>query len=60
MIAPPPFKLKCPQCGHSKIVKPKSDVINPMDYFSVCSKCKEEMKREELGGIYKLFTKVFK
>ena len=48
MIAPKPFKFKCPQCGYSKIVRPKSDVLNPTDWNSICPKCKATMNKVEL------------
>lgn len=56
MIAPKPFKQKCPKCGFSKIVKPKSDAINPMDYINICPKCKSEMQRKDLNIFDKLFS----
>lgn len=60
MIQPPPYKYKYPKCSYSKIVRPKSDVLSPMDFISTCPKCKTKMKREELSGISKLFTEIFK
>jgi len=59
MIAPQAYKLKCPKCGYSKTVKPKSDVLNPTDMLKVCPKCKVAMKREELSGLSKLFGNLF-
>ena len=55
MIVPKPFKLKCNQCGYSKIVKPKSDVLNPLDFISTCPKCNNQMERKELNVIEKIF-----
>lgn len=55
MIKPQPFKYKCPQCGYSKVVKPKSDVLNQMDMINICPKCKATMEREELNIIDKVF-----
>lgn len=55
MIAPQPFKYKCSQCGYSKVVKLKSDVINPIDMNNICPKCKIQMKRVELNMFDKLF-----
>ncbi|MEA3498000.1 MAG: hypothetical protein U9R16_02960 [Campylobacterota bacterium] len=49
MIAPKPFKHKCSECGHTKIVKPKSDVLNPTDWIKICPKCKAEMTKQELN-----------
>ena len=56
MIAPKPFKYKCPECGHTKIVKPTSDVIDPRDMINICPKCKAEMTRKELNLLDKIFT----
>jgi hypothetical protein len=55
MIAPEPFKHKCLQCGSSKVVKPKSDVINSMDMINICPKYKLQMKKVPLNFIDKLF-----
>jgi Zn finger protein HypA/HybF involved in hydrogenase expression len=55
MIAPKPFKFKCPQCGYSKIVRPKSDVLNPTDWNSICPKCKATMNKVELSLLDKIF-----
>lgn len=57
MIAPQPFKYKCTECGYSKVVKPKSDVINPLDINNICPKCKAEMNRENLNIIDRIFKK---
>lgn len=54
MIAPEPFKFKCSECGYSKVVKPKSDVLNPMDFMNICPKCKSSMKKVSLNFFDKL------
>lgn len=54
MIAPQPFKFKCSQCGFSKVVKPKSDVINPITMIDICPKCKSKMKKVPLNFFDKL------
>ena len=54
-IAPKPFKYKCPKCGYSKVVRPESDDLNPIDWFDICPKCKTKMKRKELSFIDKIF-----
>lgn len=51
MIQPQPFKYLCPKCGYSKTVKPKSDVLNPLDFISTCPKCNSKMERKELNII---------
>lgn len=60
MIQPQPYKLKCPKCGFSKTVHPKSDVIDPRDLFAMCPKCNEMMKKEELSSISKKISDIFK
>jgi Zn finger protein HypA/HybF involved in hydrogenase expression len=54
MIAPQPFKLKCLKCNYSKVVAPKSDVVNPFDFISTCPKCHNSMQREELNILDRL------
>jgi len=50
MITPLAFKYKClQQCGFSKIVRPKSETLNPKDMLNICSKCKSTMERKELN-----------
>ena len=56
-IAPKPYKLKCTECGYSKIVKIKSDALTPMDMLAMstkCSKCEAEMERVEMGFFDKI------
>lgn len=50
MIKPEPYKLVCPKCGFSKIVKPQSDAFTSSDSLPFCSKCKTTMKevRDEM------------
>jgi Zn-finger nucleic acid-binding protein len=55
MIAPQPFKFVCPKCGHTNVVKPKSDVLNPTDFIDICPKCKTKMDKKPLGFLDKLF-----
>jgi DNA polymerase III alpha subunit (gram-positive type) len=59
MIQPQPFKYVCPKCGYSKIVKPKSDVINPMDMISVCPKCQTKMEKKAMN-IFDNITSILK
>jgi Zn finger protein HypA/HybF involved in hydrogenase expression len=56
MIAPQPFKYKCFVCGYNKVVKPKSDVINPISMMRICPKCKNEMEKVNLNIFDKLFS----
>jgi transcription elongation factor Elf1 len=55
MVQPQPFKFVCPKCGHTKVVKPKSDALNLLDMINICPKCKSKMERKELGFLDKLF-----
>ncbi len=59
MIQPKPFKFLCPKCSYTKIVKPKSDVLNPMDMMSICPKCDAKMERKELTSLDNLLS-IFK
>lgn len=56
MIASEPFKYECQKCGYTKVVKPKGDVINPLDFSSVCPKCGSEMQRVSCSIIDKIFS----
>ena len=38
MIIPKTYKLICPECGFTKIVKPKSDALSG-ELFCICEKC---------------------
>ena len=58
MIAPQPFKYKCPKCGYSKIVKPKSDVMDLVEMLNICPKCKSEMERVELNILETVVVKL--
>lgn len=49
MIPPKPFKYVCPKCGYSKIVKPKSDVLNDEELLPFCPKCETVMERKALS-----------
>lgn len=59
MIQPLPYKLTCPKCGYSKTVRPKSDVLNPIEEFPFCPKCNTKMKRKELN-IFDNIKSIFK
>ena len=51
-IAPKPYKVVCPKCGFSKIVKFKSDVMSMEDignFLSVCPKCGTTLERKKLN-----------
>lgn len=57
MIKPSAFILRCPKCGDSKTIRPQSDVIDPTQMVSICPKCKVSMKREDMGGLFKLLER---
>ncbi len=59
MIQPKPFKFVCPKCGYSKIVRPKSDVVNPADFMSICLKCDIPMEKTSLSTTENLLGKLF-
>ena len=57
-MKPEPYKLKCPECGYSKIVQLSGDVLRPSDMMQMsitCSKCSSKMEKEEMN----LFDKIF-
>lgn len=56
MVAPKQFKVKCTNCNYSKIIKPQSDVLNPIDFIDICPKCNSKMKQIKLNIIDKLFN----
>jgi len=59
MIAPQPFKLKCLKCGLTKIIQPKSDVLNINDINTQCTKCNIKMENISLNVIEKIFHKYY-
>lgn len=59
MIQPKPFKFKCYNCGYSKIIKPKSDVVNPIEMLNICPKCETKMKKKDLNAFDNIIS-IFK
>lgn len=62
---PNPYKLECPKCGFSKIVAPKSDVLDFNDLQAmnpICLKCKFEMRRKPIkkSSVVDSFLNIFK
>ena len=50
-VRPQPMTYKCPNCGWKATTAPKSDVLEPGDYYSECPRChfKElEVKRASM------------
>jgi Zn finger protein HypA/HybF involved in hydrogenase expression len=56
MIQLKPFKYVCQKCGYSKVVKPKSDVLNPIEMMSICPKCEAKMERKKLTSLDNLLS----
>ena len=57
MIVPlQPYKLKCPKCNYSKIIKKTSDKLNLLELIQECPKCKTQMEKVELMLLDKLFS----
>jgi len=56
MIAPEPFKWKCPKCGYSKIMTPKGDVLDPEILNNQCPKCHASMENVPLNIIERVFV----
>lgn len=62
MIAPTPYKLICPKCGYSKVVKIKSDCLSPKDLMAmspICPKCKEIMDKKSVDKLDNLINGLF-
>ena len=65
MIKPLPFIIKCPQCGWSKTIYPKSDVMD-MSWgikYITCPQCGAETTREtnteSLTDVFKIVKNIF-
>ena len=59
-IKPDPYKVKCPNCGYSKVVSPKSDALNPSDFINKCPKCGTYMEETTLSEVEKFIDKIFR
>ena len=46
MIAPKPFIAICKKCGRTRLIVPKSDVINPSEISPSCDKCGASMSKK--------------
>lgn len=60
MIAPQPFKYVCPKCGHTRVVKIKSDALTPVNLLklnSSCPICESTMDKKELNFFDKFFRR---
>lgn len=67
-VQPAPLTYRCPACGWSRTVAPRSDVLSSGDYFQACPACAHEpleTKRanaaqaalSQLGGQFKRFLR---
>ena len=59
MIKPKPFKLICPKCKYTKIIRPQSDSFNIMDAVDICPRCAVPMKYSTTKRIPNVFTSLF-
>jgi len=57
MIAPEAYKVKCPKCGFSRMVKQRSDVLDVGAMLIHCPTCKVALETVELGALEKIFAK---
>ncbi len=55
-VKPNPYKFVCSECGYTKVISPKSDVLNPMDLMSICPKCKAMMDKKSLNLLDNVFS----
>lgn len=60
MIQPKPFKVKCINCGWSKVIAPKSDLLMSNDIVDKCPKCGGKLENIELNMVEKIFYSSFK
>jgi len=45
-IPPPPFTLRCPDCGWSRTVIPRSDALfKGIDWFECCPQCQAPLQQ---------------
>lgn len=62
MIPPKPYKLKCPKCGYSKVIRLKSDALGAEDMVTmspICSECGGEIERVKLNVIEDAISRLF-
>ncbi len=60
-IQPKPYKVKCEKCGHTTIVRPRSDCLDPRDLTKqICPTCKLVMPRVPMNIFDKLTTIFYK
>ncbi len=62
-VAPRPYKLVCPKCGFTKIVRLESDALSGKDLLQlsvVCPRCGTAMNKEALNRFDRFMEKWFK
>ena len=58
-ILPKPFKLICPKCKYTKIIRPQSDSLNIMDAVDLCPKCAVPMKQSKISNADNILANIF-
>ena len=60
MPTPPhPFKLYCPKCHYTKLVRLQSDSLNIMDRIDIGPKCAGHMKQTNINATDNIFSNLF-
>ena len=59
MIKPEPFKLICPNCNYSKIVRPNSDKLDILDSLQHCPKCDTLLEKKLLSRLAIFVERIF-
>jgi len=55
----PPHKLKCQNCGYSKVVRSKSDALEIIDFHQKCPKCNKWMEKTTLSQLDTIMEKIW-
>ena len=51
-IRPLPRLFRCPACGWSKTVAPRSDALGPGDFYDACPQCQHSpLESQPAGGL---------
>ena len=50
-IHPTPMHYRCPACGWSKTVAPRSDALGPGDFYSDCPQCQHSPLQVQPAGV---------
>ena len=49
-IRPTPMHYRCPACGWSKTVAPRSDALGPGDFYDACPQCQHTPLESQPAG----------